>query len=190
MSRPALFLDRDGVINVDHAYVYRPEDFDFMPGIFELVARAGAAGYPVVVVTNQSGIGRGYYGEDDFERLTQWMRARFAERGGRLDAVYHCPHHPRDALEPWRRDCPDRKPAPGMLLRARDALDVDLAHSVLVGDRPSDLEAARRAGVGTRLLFAPETPDADQAAALQADPQARRIRSLQEAAALLETGRS
>lgn len=180
MTARALFLDRDGVINVDHGYVHRPEQVEFVPGIFRLVAAASARQWPVVVVTNQSGIGRGYYDEGAFRRLTEWMQRRFAENGGRLDAVYHCPHHPSDALPQYRKDCADRKPAPGMFLRARDDLELDLEGSVLVGDRPSDLEAARRAGVGARLLF-----DPDEREALPDEPGVVRIRTLPEAIAWL-----
>ncbi len=185
MSVRALFLDRDGVINADHGYVYRPEQVDFVPGIFELVAAATARDWPVVVVTNQSGIGRGYYGEDEFQRLIEWMRAQFAENGGNIAAVYHCPHHPRDALPEYRSVCPDRKPEPGMFLRARADLGLDLAGSVLVGDRPSDLEAGRRAGVGARLLFDPEGNRA-----LPAEAGVARIRALPEAITWLDGGRS
>lgn len=180
MSGQALFLDRDGVINVDHGYVHRSEQVEFVPGIFELVAAATARGWRVVVVTNQSGIGRGYFGVGDFQRLTEWMRSHFAERGGTLDAVYHCPHHPREAGADYRRDCPDRKPAPGMLLRACRDLQLDMAASVLVGDRLSDLEAARRAGVGTRLLFDPEG-----CGRLPAEAGVARISTLVEAVAWL-----
>ena len=181
MTVRALFLDRDGVVNVDHGYVHRPEQVDFVPGIFELVAAARARQWAVVVVTNQSGIGRGYYDEHAFRHLSEWMRGRFAENEGRIDAVYHCPHHPRDALPEYRKDCTDRKPAPGMLLRARDDLGLDLAGSVLIGDRPSDLEAARRAGVGTRLLFDPEGTES-----LPDEPGVARIRTLPEAIAWLD----
>lgn len=181
MTARALFLDRDGVVNVDHGYVHRPDQVEFVPGIFDLVAAACARQWAVVVVTNQSGIGRGYYGEAEFRKLTGWMRDRFAEREGRIDAVYHCPHHPHDALPEYRKDCTDRKPAPGMLLRARDDLNLDLSNSVLVGDRPSDLEAARRAGVGIRLLF-----DPDGVESLPDEAGAIRIRSLPEAIAWLD----
>ncbi|WP_018137965.1 MULTISPECIES: D-glycero-beta-D-manno-heptose 1,7-bisphosphate 7-phosphatase [unclassified Thioalkalivibrio] len=181
MSARALFLDRDGVINVDHGYVHRPDQVEFVPGIFELVAAATSRHWPVVVVTNQSGIGRGYYGDSDFRQLTDWMRERFAERGGRIEAVYHCPHHPHDAQPDYRRACPDRKPEPGMLLRARDDLDLDLPGSVLVGDRASDLEAARRAGVGARLLF-----DPSGAEPLPTEDGDIRIRTLPEAIAWLD----
>ena len=151
MSQPALFLDRDGVINVDHGYVHKPEDVEFVDGIFELVAAAKRAGYLVVVVTNQAGIGRGYYSEDDFHALMDWMKARFVERGGQVDAVYFCPYHPEHGIGEYRRESDCRKPAPGMLLQAARDLDIDLASSIFVGDKPSDMAAGRAAGVGTVL---------------------------------------
>lgn len=148
--RPALFLDRDGVVNVDHGYVHRVERFDFVDGVFELARAAADRAMPVVVVTNQAGIGRGYYTEDDFRRLSDWMCARFAERDAPIAAVYHCPYHPEHGVGDWRRDSFDRKPNPGMLLRARDELGLDLARSVMVGDTDGDMLAALRAGVPTR----------------------------------------
>lgn len=151
MSRPTLFLDRDGVINVDHGYVYKSKDVEFVDGIFELVAAAKEAGYLVVVVTNQAGIGRGYYSEDDFHALMDWMKARFVERGGQLDAVYFCPYHPEHGIGEYRRESDCRKPAPGMLLQAAHDLDIDLPRSVFVGDKPSDMAAGQAAGVGTLL---------------------------------------
>lgn len=153
MRRPALFLDRDGVINIDHGYVCRPEDFEFVDGIFEVVAAARQAGYLVVVVTNQAGIGRGYYTEADFHRLMDWVKAEFAARGGGIDAVYFCPYHPDHGVGEYRRDSDCRKPAPGMFLRAADDLDIDMARSIMVGDKASDAEAARAAGVATRLCL-------------------------------------
>lgn len=151
MSRLALFLDRDGVINVDHGYVHKPEDVEFVDGIFELIAAAKISGYLVVVVTNQAGIGRGYYSEDDFHALMDWMKARFVERGGQLDAIYFCPYHPEHAIGEYRRESDCRKPAPGMLLQAAYDLDIDLVGSIFVGDRPSDMRAGGAAGVGTLL---------------------------------------
>lgn len=153
MSRPALFLDRDGVINLDHGYVSQPENFDFLDDIFAVVAAANRAGWLTVVVTNQAGIGRGYYTEADFHRLTEWMQARFLERGARIDAVYFSPYHPEHGIGEYLKDSDCRKPAPGMLLRAAREHDIDLARSVLVGDKLSDIEAGRRAGVGTLLHF-------------------------------------
>ncbi|MBU6261143.1 MAG: HAD family hydrolase [Burkholderiales bacterium] len=150
--RRALFLDRDGVINVDHGYVHRVEQFEFCPGIVELIAHANARGWAVVVVTNQSGIARGYYGEADFEALTAWMQAELARRGATVDRVYHCPCHPEQGVGAYRRESPLRKPNPGMLLQAAAELGLDLAASVIVGDSESDIEAGRRAGLGRLIL--------------------------------------
>lgn len=159
MTRAALFLDRDGVINVDHGYVCRPEDFDFIEGVFDLVATAHRLGYLVVVVTNQAGIGRGYYSEADFHVLTAWMRQRFVEHAGYIDAVYFCPFHPEHGVGEYRRESNCRKPAPGMLLQAGRELDIDFGKSILVGDKPSDMAAGRAAGVGTLLHFGGDQKD-------------------------------
>jgi D-glycero-D-manno-heptose 1,7-bisphosphate phosphatase len=148
----AVFLDRDGVINEDVGYVHKPEDFRFTDGIFAFCRAAREKGYLLIVVTNQAGIARGYYTEGDFRRLTDWMRARFLEQGVGIDAVYSCPYHPEHGLGAYKRDSFDRKPNPGMILKARDAFDLDLARSILIGDKNSDIEAGRRAGVG-RLIF-------------------------------------
>lgn len=153
MSRPALFLDRDGVINVDHGYVHKPEAAEFIGGIFELVAAAKRAGLLVVVVTNQAGIGRGYYNAADFHALMDWMKARFVEHGGQIDAIYFCPYHPEYGIGEYRRDSEFRKPAPGMLLQALRELDIDMERSIFIGDMPTDMAAGRAAGVGTLLHF-------------------------------------
>lgn len=153
MKKSALFLDRDGVINVDHGYVHTPENFEFVDGIFEVVATAKRVGFLVVVVTNQAGIGRGYYSETQFHALTDWMKARFAERGGQIDAVYFCPCHPEHGIGQYRRESEFRKPAPGMLLLAQRELDIDLSRSIFVGDKASDMQAGRAAGVGRLLLL-------------------------------------
>ena len=150
--RRALFLDRDGVINVDRHYVYRVEDFEFVPGIFDLCATAIDLGYLLVVVTNQAGIGRGLYTQADFERLTDWMIETFRSRGLEIARVYHCPYHPTAGVGAYRRESFDRKPNPGMLLRARDDLDLDLASSIFIGDNNSDMLAGAAAGV-ERLLY-------------------------------------
>lgn len=153
----ALFLDRDGVINVDHGYVHRIEEFDLLDGIFELIRAARARGYAIVVVTNQAGIGRGYYGEEDFQRLSAWMLERFEREGARIDRIYHCPDHP-EGVGVYRRESPMRKPQPGMLLQAARDLALDLGTSVLVGDKETDIEAGLRAGLHcTILLTASET---------------------------------
>jgi len=179
--RRAAFLDRDGVINADHGYVFRREDFRFVPGTLAACAQLHRHGFALVVVTNQSGIGRGLYGEDDYRRLTEWMRAEFAAAGAPLAGVYHCPHHPQALLPQYRRACDCRKPAPGMLLAAARELALDLGRSVLFGDKASDIEAAAAAGLPLRVLLGTDgraLPPADLA------PQASaRFASLAEAVA-------
>jgi D-glycero-D-manno-heptose 1,7-bisphosphate phosphatase len=151
--RRALFLDRDGVINVDHGYVFRKEDIEFVPGIFDLCRAARQRGYLVFVVTNQAGIGRGYYTESDFQELMRWMGSRFEEEGAAICKVYHCPTHPVHGLGDYKVDSIFRKPGPGMILQAAKEYGVDLATSVLVGDKASDIEAGMAAGVGTNVRF-------------------------------------
>jgi D-glycero-D-manno-heptose 1,7-bisphosphate phosphatase len=146
--RPALFLDRDGVLNEDHGYVSRWEDFSWIPGAKDAVAASNQAGWLVIVVTNQSGVGRGYYTEADMHALHQRMAEELAAAGGRIDGFYFAPHHPEAAAESYRHpDPPDRKPNPGMILRALADWPIDAARSVLVGDKASDMEAAKRAGI-------------------------------------------
>jgi len=149
----ALFLDRDGVINIDAGFVWRPEDFVFVEGVFAACRRAVALGFRLVVVTNQSGIGRGLYSEDDFHGLTGWMCGRFADEGVEIARVYFAPTHPLHGVGRYRTDSPDRKPGPGMMLRAQADLGLDLAASALVGDRETDMRAASAAGIGLKLLI-------------------------------------
>lgn len=157
MGRPALFLDRDGVINIDHAYVHKREDFDFVDGIFDLVRTARERGYLVFVITNQAGIGRGKYTEADFHVLTDWMCGEFASRGAPIDKVYFCPYHAEHGIGHYKAESEFRKPNPGMILQAAREFGVDLAASVLLGDMETDIEAGKRAGVGTTILFRPAT---------------------------------
>lgn len=154
-KRPALFLDRDGVINEEKDYVHRVEDFTFIDGIFDLCRSAMAAGMAIVVVTNQAGIGRGYYSEDQFWVLTDWMQDRFSENGIIIDAVYFCPYHPDHGVGKYRADSFDRKPNPGMILQAKEGLGLSLKDSILVGDKASDIAAAKSANVGRTVLMAP-----------------------------------
>jgi D-glycero-D-manno-heptose 1,7-bisphosphate phosphatase len=149
----AAFLDRDGVVNVDRGYVSRREDFVFVAGVLEGARRLRDLGFALVVVTNQSGIGRGLYDVDAYEELTSWMETQFKNAGAPLAGVYYCPHHPTDALGEYRRACDCRKPAPGMLLTAARELGLDLGTSSLFGDKESDLLAARAAGVPVRVLL-------------------------------------
>jgi D-glycero-D-manno-heptose 1,7-bisphosphate phosphatase len=152
-KKRALFLDRDGVINEDTDYLHCIEDCVFIDGIFDLVAAFVARGYAIVVVTNQSGIARGYYGEAEFAALMGWMRAEFVRQGARIDAIYHCPDHPTDGIGRYRRENPWRKPGPGMLLQAAADLDLDLSGSLIIGDKESDMAAGRAAGLGTLVLY-------------------------------------
>ncbi len=183
--RPAAFLDRDGVINRDHGYVYRIADFEFLDGALAAAAELAQAGYAVVVVTNQAGIGRGMYTEADFDRLTDWMRARFAGAGAPLAGVYHCPHHPTLAQGTLRQACNCRKPAPGMLLDAARDLGLDLAASVLFGDKCDDMRAARAAGVGQRVLLGKDGLSLPDDACADAPPHWRHASLAQ---ALADTG--
>jgi D-glycero-D-manno-heptose 1,7-bisphosphate phosphatase len=149
----ALFLDRDGIVNEEVGYLYRTEDVRWVAGILPLCLTAQALGYKLVVVTNQSGIARGLYSEEQFQALTAWMRAELAQHGIALDGVYHCPYHPEHGVGEYKREHEDRKPSPGMLLRAACDLHLDLAQSVLVGDRCSDLAAAHAAGLRQAFLL-------------------------------------
>lgn len=151
----AIFLDRDGVINVDKAYVSRVEDFEFCNGVFEALHYFQSLGYLLIIVTNQSGIGRGYYSEKDFEILTAWMLQELLHVNIKIDAVYHCPHAPE-------ANCACRKPKSGMLKTAIEAFDIDVAQSWMIGDKPSDIEAAFGAGITQTILLHP-TPSSTQA---------------------------
>jgi len=150
--RKAAFLDRDGVINLDRAYVHQWDEFEFVPGAVDAMRRLREAGYALVVVTNQSGLARGMYTEAQFQELTRHMRAALAEAGAEVEAVYHCPHHPKGSVPELAVDCDCRKPEPGMILRAAKELNLSLADSFLVGDKPSDIEAARAAGLGRAYI--------------------------------------
>lgn len=146
--RPALFLDRDGVLNEDVGYLHQVSGLRWVEGAKATVAAFNAAGWLVFVVTNQGGVGLGLYDESHIAELHAAMADGLAEAGGRIDAFYHSPWHPEAVVEVWRHpDHPDRKPNPGMLLRAMAEWPVDAARSFLIGDRDSDVEAARRAGV-------------------------------------------
>lgn len=161
-ARRALFLDRDGVVNVNRGYVHRAEDTEWVPGIFELGRSALAAGFELIVVTNQAGIARGLYSEDAFREYTHWVHAQFEREGAPLLGTYHCPHHPSAGQGAYGIACACRKPAPGMLLQARDDWDIDMRASMLVGDAITDLEAAKAAGVGRSA----RVPDLDLGPAL------------------------
>ena len=170
-SRPALFLDRDGVVVEETGYLSRPEDVRLVPGAAELIAAANRRGVPVILISNQSGIGRGYYGWDAFAAVQRAILEKLGAARVFVDAVYACPHH-ADGIAPYRHpDHPARKPNPGMMLRAGAALGLDLASSWVVGDRAGDLEAARRARLagGVHVLGGHGSDPGERAAALALD---------------------
>jgi len=171
--RRALFLDRDGVINIDRAYVHRQEDFEFVDGIFELCRLGRSRQYLIFVITNQAGIARGYYSEDDFQRLTRWMCERFAVEAAPIDKVYFCPYHPEHGIGAYKLDSPFRKPRPGMILQAAQEFGIDLARSVLVGDMATDIQAGIAAGIGCNLLY--RSAEGDAAGAAQASGRIGRL---------------
>ncbi len=137
----ALFLDRDGVINVDVGYAHLPEQITFMTGIFDVCRAAHSQGYKIIVITNQSGIGRGYYSEEQFHALMVWMSAQFEKELCPITAYYYCPHTPDDG-------CECRKPKAGMILQAAKDYALNVSLSMLIGDKKSDIEAGKAAGVG------------------------------------------
>lgn len=153
MKNKALFLDRDGVINREINYLIKKEDVHFIPGIFELTRRFQQAGYLLIVITNQAGIGRGYYSEKDFLELTQWIGEQFNLRGVTLTETFYCPYHPEHGIGSYRAESPDRKPGPGMILKATEKYDIDPARSLFLGDRDTDMQAALNAGIPERILF-------------------------------------
>ena len=157
--KKALFLDRDGVINVEKDYLYKIEDFEFIDGVFELCKHYQELGYLIFVVTNQSGITRGYYTEDNFNLLSKWMIQEFLKHDIKIEKIYHCPHHPNISGE-----CNCRKPEPGMLLNARDEFNIDMKNSVMIGDKERDIEAALNAGLIETYLY-DESQSADSSKA-------------------------
>lgn len=150
--RKAIFLDRDGVINVDHGYVGKIQDFEFLPGVIDSLAYLKRSGFLLVLVTNQSGIARGFYTEQDFHTLTAHMQNVLQEHDASFDGVYFCPHHPQAQIEAYRQNCSCRKPLPGMFIQAQQELNIDMANSWMVGDHASDLKAAQAANISNLVL--------------------------------------
>ena len=143
MKDKALFLDRDGTINIDYGYVGTVDKFEFIDGVFEFCAVAQSLGYKIIVITNQSGIARGYYTTDDYKKVTKYMCDEFLKHGVNITDVLYCPE----------LSGPNRKPAPGLFIIARDKHNIDMSKSVSVGDKERDLEAARAAGISRNFLF-------------------------------------
>lgn len=148
MQRKAVFLDRDGVINRERGHLHRLQDFEFLPGAVAALQRLQRLGFALTVVTNQSGIARGLFSLADYLALNEFMLAQLAGHGVALAGIEYCPHLSDARVEAYRRRCDCRKPAPGMVLALAERLRLDLRASVLIGDKPSDVQAGRSAGVG------------------------------------------
>ena len=141
-----IFLDRDGVINNDLEYLYKIADFKFVNGIFDICLYFQSLGYKIIIVTNQSGIGRNLYSEYDYHKLTTWMRNQFTSQNIEILDIFYCPHHPKSK-------CYCRKPNPGMLLDAKNKHDIDMEHSWILGDSERDIIAGDKAGISNTILF-------------------------------------
>lgn len=152
IKNKALFLDRDGVINVDYGHVFEKEKIDFLDGIFDLCKRAQELGYLLIVVTNQGGIAKGYYTEEQFLDLTKWIENEFQKRGIKITKTFYCPHHPEGKIEKYSKSCEDRKPNPGMILKAIEEFNIDPTNSIIFGDKETDIEAAEYAKIGRKFL--------------------------------------
>lgn len=150
--RRALFLDRDGILNVDYGYIGDPESITLVPGVVEFLHKISDLGCFLVIVTNQSGIARGYFSESDYKLVERRLVEMFADQGVKFDGIYHCPHHPEGLGELASR-CDCRKPAPGMIIQAARDLTIDLPRSALIGDKASDIAAAQSAGIKLGFLF-------------------------------------
>lgn len=149
---PAVFLDRDGVINIEKNYLFKVSEFEFIGDVFDNCRRFNSLGYRIVIVTNQAGIARGYYDEKAYSTLTSWMLAEFAEHKITISGVYHCPHHPEGVIEKYAIECLCRKPNPGMFIQAQQDLNIDMKRSLMLGDKLSDVKAGLSAGVGRNVL--------------------------------------
>ena len=152
LQKPALFLDRDGTLIEDVGYPHRDEDLRILDGVFVALRRARKMGFLLVIVTNQSGVARGYFSEEVVERFHVKMRQVFAEEDISFDGIYSCPYHPTEGVGPYRIDSPLRKPQPGMLLQAAKDLQIDLPASFMIGDKLSDVAAGAGAGCRTILV--------------------------------------
>ena len=163
----AVFLDRDGTLNIDHGYVHQIDDFEFIEGSIEALQQLKKMGYLLVLVTNQSGIARGYFSEDQFLQLTEWMDWSLADRGVDLDGIYYCPHLPDAQIDEFKQDCDCRKPKSGMLLQAIKELKIDPQRSIMIGDKIDDLLAGKGANIKTNILVRtgkPVSPEGEQTA--------------------------
>ena len=141
--KKAIFLDRDGTINIEKEYLYKICDFEFLPGVIDALQILQKAGYLLIIITNQSGIARGFYSENDFHTLNQWMTDELRRKGIFIDKVYYCPHYPEAKIEKYRLACECRKPGLGMFMQAVKEFDIDLGKSFTIGDKLRDCELCR-----------------------------------------------
>lgn len=158
----ALFLDRDGVINQDLGYISKIDDFIFNNEIFPLLEKAKNKDYLIIIVTNQSGISRGFFSEDEFNKVDRWMKKKFKEKKIIIDKTYYCPHHPTEGKKPYRLSCNCRKPKPGMFLQAKNEFNINMKDSFMIGDKESDLIAAESSGIENNFLLCDNLPDVDR----------------------------
>ena len=158
-KRKAVFLDRDGVINVDYGYVYKISDFILLPGIVKGLRTLQDNGYELVVVTNQSGIARGYYSQEDYSAISNYYHGLLSAQGVMLSAIYCCPHHPRGSITRFAIKCDCRKPSSGMLSQAALDLNLNLSLSFMFGDKVTDMLAAKAAGLSYGVLIGNQIPD-------------------------------
>jgi len=159
----ALFLDRDGVINIDKGYIYKPADVEWVEGIIPVLQAFKKRNFKLIVVTNQSGIGRGYYNEEDFHTLMRWMNQALSKQGVAFDDVFFCPHHPEHAKGDYKRVCDCRKPEPGMLLKAIEKHNIQPKASIMIGDSWRDVLAANTANVGEIFYLSADVSDREKA---------------------------
>lgn len=152
MANKAIFLDRDGTLNYEKNYLYKKEDFEFIPGILDAIRLWNDLQYLVIIVTNQAGVARGYYSENDVRVLHEYVDSLLKDLGLHIDAYYYCPHHPTEGLGKYRIDCDCRKPKPGMIMQAIKDFDIDVKKSFLFGDKESDIAAGLSVGIKSFIV--------------------------------------
>ncbi|SFV56625.1 D-glycero-D-manno-heptose 1,7-bisphosphate phosphatase [hydrothermal vent metagenome] len=159
MAQKGLFLDRDGIVNIDKSYLYKAEDFIFIDSIFDICKHFLARDYLIFIITNQSGIARGYYSEDDLSRLHSWMLKEFESRGVTITDINYCPHHHKEGIGRYKIDCDCRKPKSGMIDKLVERYDIDRSNSILIGDKLSDIKAGKNGGIATNILIKSQYQD-------------------------------
>lgn len=163
MKQKAIFLDRDGTLNIEKDYLYKIEDFEFLPGVISALRLLQEAGYLLIIITNQSGIAKGYYTEESYQKLNKWMLSALQEQGIKVDGVYYCPHHPEAKIEKYRVDCSCRKPKLGMYEQAVRDYDIDLSISYAIGDKIRDCAICKESSCKGYLIASNEKPETIEA---------------------------